>query len=98
MILKLHKKGGKIVAAVCDTEIYGKKFEEGKKQLDLSSDFYDGEEKDDMTVGDTIRNADHVNIVGEKAVKLGIKEGVIEEDHVLKISGIPYAQAVIIHE
>ncbi|MBN2112007.1 DUF424 family protein [Candidatus Woesearchaeota archaeon] len=98
MILKLHKKDERIVAAVCDSNLLGKKIEEGKAQLDLASDFYNGEEKDDLTVGDTIRNADSVNLVGENAVKLGIEEGIIDPGHVKKIGGVPYAQAVVVHE
>jgi hypothetical protein len=98
MILKLHKKEERIVAAVCDSELLGKKIEEGKLQLDMTSDFYKGEEKDDLTVGDTIRNADSVNMVGEKAVKLGIQEGIIDPGHVKKIGGVPYAQAIVVHE
>jgi len=98
MILKMHKREGKLLVAVCDSELLGQKFEEGDKQLDLTSDFYKGEEKDELTVGDTIRNADTLNLVGEKAVKLGIDEGMIDESHVKKISGVPYAQAVILRE
>ncbi len=95
MIIKLHKKEGNIVAAVCDSELIGRKFEEGSHQLDLTSEFYKGEEKDDETIGDTIRNSDHVNLVGKKSVGLGIQEGVIDESHVKTIAGIPYAQAVV---
>jgi hypothetical protein len=99
MIAKLHKgKDNKVVVAVCDSELLGKKFEEGNKQLDMTSDFFKGEEKDDLAIGDLIRNADSVNLVGEKAVKTGIDEGVVEEGHVKKIAGIPYAQAIIVRE
>lgn len=98
MIIKVHKKGEKIVAAVCDSELFGKKFEEGRLQLDLASDFYKGDEEDGTTVGDMIRNADHINLVGEKSVNLGIQEGVVDKSHIKKIAGIPYAQAVIVRE
>jgi hypothetical protein len=99
MIVKTHKSHeGKIIAAACDDELVGKRFEEGELQLDLASEFYKGDEKDDVEAGDIIRNADSVNLVGEKAVKLGIDEGIIEEGHVKKISGVPYAQAVIVRE
>ena len=44
-IVKLHKSPeGKTILAVCDAEIAGKYFEEGDLQLDLSSNFYKGEE------------------------------------------------------
>ena len=96
--VKIHKKDGKIIAAVCDSDLVGKMFEEGDLQLDLTGDFYKGEEKDISDAGDMIRNADHVNLVGKESIELGIKEGVIEEGNVKIIKGIPHAQAVIMHE
>jgi len=88
----------KTVVAVCDDDLLGKKFEEGELQLDLTSDFYKGEKMDEKDIGDLLRNADAVNLVGEKSVKLGLNEGIIEKDHILKIDDIPNAQAVIVHE
>jgi hypothetical protein len=98
VLVKIHKKDGKILAAVCDSDLLGRKFTDGHAQLDLTGDFYKGEDKDDTEAGDLIRNADHVNLVGEKSVKLGIQEGVIDEQQVRKIDGVPHAQAVIVHE
>lgn len=98
MIVKVHKKEGKTIVAACDTEILGKKFEEGEHQLDLSSDFYKGEEMSELEAGDIIRNGTVVNLVGEKAVEIGIKEEVIDSSHVKKIAGIPYAQGIIMQE
>jgi len=99
MIAKAHKNpDGKIVVAVCDSELLGKKYEEDQKQLDLTSDFYKGEQNQDSAIGDLMRNAEAVNLVGEKSVKLAVQEGVIDEEHVKTIAGIPYAQAAIIRE
>ncbi|MBW2986472.1 DUF424 family protein [Candidatus Woesearchaeota archaeon] len=98
MIVKVHKRNGKTLVAVCDTDLIGKKFEEGELQLDLTSDFYAGEELDEKAAGDLIRNAYMINLVGENAVKLGMDEGIIEKDHIIKIAGIPHAQAVIEQE
>jgi len=99
MITKTHKNHeNKIVVAVCDSELLGKKYEEDNKQLDLTSDFYQGEEKEDVAIGDLMRNADSVNLVGEKAVKLAIDEEIIDEEHVKKIAGIPYAQIAVLRD
>jgi len=97
VLVKLHKKDGSILAAVCDADLLGRKFEDGNLQLDLTGDFYKGEARDDTEAGDLIRNADHVNLVGEQSVKLGLQEGVIETSNVRKVNGIPYAQAAIVH-
>ena len=98
MIVKVHKRADRTVVAVCDSDLIGRKFSEGDRQLDLSSDFYKGEEMDDSEAGDLIRNADIINLVGQGAVKLGLQEEVITQDHVITISGIPHAQAVITHD
>jgi len=98
MIVKVHKRADKTIVAICDDDLLGKKFEQGELQLDLTSNFYKGEKIDDKEACDLIRNADIVNLVGEKAIKLGIQEGVIEEDHILKIDNIPHAQADIVQE
>lgn len=98
MIVKIHKREDRTVVAVCDSDLVGRKFEEGDKQLDLTSDFYKGEERDDKEVGDIIRNADILNLVGENSVKLGLQEEVITKDHIITIAGIPHAQAIIAQE
>jgi hypothetical protein len=99
MIVKVHKKDGRTMVAVCDDELLGKKFEEDNKQLDLTSDFYKGDRyTDKQLVGDMIRNADVINLVGTISVSLGIEEGLIEKEHIINIQGIPHAQAAIAHE
>lgn len=98
MLVKIHKRENKAVVAVCDSDLIGRKFEEGGRQLDLSGDFYRGEERDDKEVGDLIRNADIVNLVGPNAVRIGLQEEVITQDHIITIAGIPHAQAIINHD
>lgn len=93
MIVKTHmNRDGRILIAVIDSSLFGKKFEEGTTQLDLSADFYNGKEMPTEEAGDLVRNADMVNMVGEEAITLGIQEGVIDPAHVKKIQGIPFAQ------
>jgi len=98
LLVKIHKKENRTIIAVCDKALLGQLLEENGKQLDLTGDFYKGEEKDTQEIGDLIRNADGVNLVGEEAVKLGLQEEVIEKEHVTTIKGVPHAQAVLIQE
>ena len=95
MIVKIHKDNySRIVLAVCDKELLGKKFEEGNKQLDLASDFYEGEEKTEKETGDLMRNAYMINLVGDKSVGLAIKEEIVDKNSVMKIKDVPYAQVI----
>ncbi len=98
MLVKVHKKENRTIVAVCDKELIGQLLEENGKQIDLRGDFYKGEERDGAEIGDLIRNADGVNLVGQEAVALGLQEGVIEKENVITVKGIPHAQAVLMHE
>ena len=96
MIAKLHVKDDTTIVSCCDDELIGKIIEDGQKQLDLASDFYKGDKVSEIEAGDLIRNADQVNLVGKQSVAIGIKEGIIDQEHILKIKDIPYAQCVVI--
>lgn len=96
LIAKIHTKNERTIVAVCDKDLLGSFFEENGVQLDLRSDFYQGRELDAKEVGDLIRNADGINLVGEESVKLGLSEEVIEQTQVIRVEGVPHAQAVVI--
>ena len=99
MIVNLHKRqDGTVLAAACDSDVLGRKLEEGDRRLDLTGAFYDGKELDEDAAGDVLRNADHINVVGEKAVALALKEGLIEQSNVVRVQGIPHAEAALLHE
>jgi len=96
MIVKIHKTENKqILVAVCDKELLGKKFEECNKQLDLSSDFYDGDERSDKETSDIMRNSYMLNLVGEKTIKLALEDGLILPENIKKIADIPYANIIL---
>jgi len=95
MIAKVHTNPDKrILIAVCDTNLLGQRFEEGALQLDLTTAFYKGEERSPQEIGDLIRNADMVSLVGEQAIAIGIQEAVIDAQNIKRIQGIPFATAV----
>lgn len=94
MIVKIHKRNEKTIVAVCDSDLIDHVFEEGDAILDLASDFYKGDSVTEQEAGDLVRNADIVNLVGKKAIAIGISEGIIDESSVKSVNGVPYAQAV----
>ncbi len=96
MIVKVHKtQDGRKVVAICDSDLIGKKFEEGKLQLDLNSSFYKGEEMSEEKVVELVRGSCTVNIVGEKSTGLAIKLGIVGKDSIIKINNIPHVQAIL---
>lgn len=83
------------VVAVCDSELIGKRFEEGQFQLEVKEGFYKGEEMNEKQVLDVLRRMAMedatFNIVGKKSIELAIKAGVISKKGTKTIQGIPFA-------
>ncbi len=98
LVVKVHHKEDRTIVAAVDENLIGKLIEENGRQLDLRSDFYKGKIVALEEAGDLIRNADSVNLVGTEAVELGLKEGVIQKEHIITIGGVPYAQALLVHD
>ncbi len=96
MIVKMHKTSDKkLVLAVCDGDLVGKKFEEGNRVLDLTGGFYKGDEKSEEDVINLLKKAYIANLVGENSVKLAIKAGFVNKDSVIEVKGIPHAQVLM---
>ena len=96
MIVKLHKTNdGRRVLAICDDDLLCKRFEEGNKQLDLTSDFYRGEKKNEKEAVEMIKGTYMVNIVGEEGINLALNLGIVDKKQIIKIKNIPHAQAIL---
>lgn len=98
MFCKIHKSYRDVVA-ICDTDLIGKYFEEGKFQLDVKESFFKGEEinyeKAQEIISDMAREDATFNIVGEHAVNCAIETGIISKDSVKKIQGVPFALVLL---
>lgn len=88
ILVKFHQN----VVAICDKELLGKTFTEGKFELKVSGQFYGGHEEPEEKVMEILKNAKNINIVGKRSIGLAIKCGVVAEDSVILIQKIPHAQ------
>ena len=93
-IVKKHESKSSIILSIIDEELEGKTITEGEKVLDLASDFYKGEKKNEEEVLNSLNKASHLNIAGKNIVTLMKKEELI--DNFLEIGGVPYAQAILV--
>jgi uncharacterized protein len=98
MIVKIIKSHRDIVT-ICDANLLGKKFEEGKFQLDVKENFFSGEEmNEEETIKVIIKmfeNDATFYIIGEESVKTAIKVGLITEEEVKRIQGVPFSLLLI---
>jgi len=90
--IKIYTTQGEIILAACDEDILGKTFEEGELQLKVSESFYGGERVTQELFMSQLKTATIANLVGRKVVGIASELGMINEDCVLEIDGVPHAQ------
>jgi hypothetical protein len=94
--VKIYKQGDDLVIGACDEHLLGKKFRDGKFQIDVTRHFYDGERIDVKTLKKFLLDATIANLVGKETVKCALDLGLVDPAYVLKIKGVPHAQIVTI--
>ena len=98
MLVKIHSSYRNVVA-ICDSNLIGKSFEEGIKCLSITPNFFQGEEKTEKEVLEIIeRGSDEdytFNIVGKESIALALKAGIIKEEGITRIQGIPAALVLL---
>jgi len=98
MYIKIHRSYRNVVA-VCDSNLIGKRFEEGKRQLDIRENFFKGEEVGMEGAVKLLRRQlqedSTFNIIGKDSINACIEAGVIKKGEVDEIDGIPFAIVLI---
>lgn len=83
------------VIAICDSDLIGRRFEEKNFQLDVKENFFKGDqaiEEEVLKIMLEMAKEDATfNIVGKKSINLALKAGIISEQGIKKIQGIPFA-------
>lgn len=98
MLVKIHEAYRKIIA-ICDSELIGKKFERDNLQLDVKEGFFGGKDLKEPQVLAIIEDGKKedacFNIVGKESIKTAIKAGIVSENSIIKIQGIPHALSLL---
>ena len=98
MLVRIIKSYRDIVA-ICDSELLGKRFEQGKFQLDIKESFFKGGKTDEEKVIEIMKDMEKedstFNIVGKKSVNAALKAGIIQKQGIRKIQGIPFALILV---
>ena len=94
MYIKIHK-AYRLIVALADSDLIGKRFEEGIRQLEVNPNFFKGEEKTKQEIIKIIKKMKEedaiFNIVGKESVRIALESGVIGEHGIMKIQGVPVA-------
>jgi len=94
MFIKKHEAYRNIVA-VADSDLIGKTFEEGIKQIEVRESFFKGDKKTKEELLEIMQNFNAedatFNIVGNKSIETALEAGIIEQHGVMKIDNVPIA-------
>jgi hypothetical protein len=82
------------LVALCDPELLGKTFREGKLKLEVKEAFYRGMLVPINEALKELYEADIGNLVGEKIIEAAIKSGLVNPNAVIYISGTPHVQTL----
>ena len=94
--VKIHKKLGREVVAVCDKDILGKTFDNGKIHFEVSEGFYKGEEKSKEELKIILLDAKNTNLCGKETIKLALDLKVIDKENIIEIKGMHHAQSIFL--
>ncbi|WP_226022713.1 DUF424 domain-containing protein [Halomicrobium salinisoli] len=92
MILNERETEEGLLVSVCDPDVMGETFENGKVSLTVDEEFYGGEEADEQAVVESLAKCTTANLVGEESVALAIEHGFVDEENVLDLGGTRHAQ------
>jgi len=94
ILVKKHIANHKLVLAVCDERLVGKKFEDDGILLDVNEGFYKGQKEPEEKIVQLMGSAHIINIVGKDSVALAINAGIISKENIITVKGIPHAQCI----
>jgi len=81
---------GTVLVNICDEELVGKTFSEGKLRVHLSPDFYSGEVVGTGEALRLIRTCSIVNLAGQRSVHLAVNNDIGNPEAIREIEKIPF--------
>jgi len=94
ILFKVHKSY-RLVVAICDKDVYGRKLIEGERVLDLTGPFFQGDEitVDELKekISDCFKEDATFNIVGENSIRVAKELEIVKDEGIIEIEGVPFA-------
>ncbi len=90
--MRVHSNETGSVLAAADVELIGKTLNEGKISLNVSKTFYMEKVVDENEFVEHLSEAGNVNLIGEQTFKVAVKQGLLTDNGVKRIAGVPHAQ------
>lgn len=89
--LSIKRKSDEILVTICDSDLFGECYTEGKLRLEIDEKFYEGEEVSVEKCLEALKDATIANMVGS-IVGHAVEAGYVDSENVLEIEGVQHAQ------
>ncbi len=80
-----------MIVACCDSELLGKTLNKDGLELKVSEAFYGNVEVTPKQAVELFKDADSINLIGQKSVFLALESGLIVHEDVKKVAGVEHA-------
>jgi hypothetical protein len=94
VFLRVFNGPNHTLVAVCDAELLGETFREGKLKLEVKTGFYKGVQTSIPDALRAIDEADIANLVGKAIIEAAVRERLVDPSAVVHIGGVPHVQIV----
>jgi len=92
--LKIYRYEKEVLIAICDCDLMGKRFTEGKLHIEINQDFFGDKKASNREVGEALKSATIANFVGRQCVEYAIELGYVHKENTVVIDGVSCAQMV----
>ena len=91
MNMKIHQAGSGEVIAICDTELMGRTCEDEKANITITPAFFGEEPVSTDEIEHALKKGTNITMIGTKIIALAQQIGILCEDDIVLIQGVPYA-------
>lgn len=92
--VKVHRREGHVLVAVCDAELLGRELNHRGVTIKVSEKFYGGFRASVEEALKLLEEATSANLLGSRIVEAAIKRGLVHREAVMRIADVPHAMIV----
>lgn len=89
--MKIHQTGSGEIIAICDTELIGNTYEDERACITITPEFFGTEQVPADKIEKIIREGENITMVGTRTIALARDIGILSEEDIIPIQGVPYA-------
>ena len=88
--VKIVSRNGNTMLNMCDSELLGKTFSDGKLVMKISKNYYHDQFVEQEEAKDLLKKSNNINLVGNETISLSLELGIGTEQAVKLIDKIPF--------